>query len=44
MSGGAFTPAMRAFLDQVPNGRVTKPFRQAELEQCIRTLRAARQG
>jgi CheY-like chemotaxis protein len=44
MTGGAFTPAMRAFLDRVPNGRVTKPFRQAELEQCIRTLRAARQG
>jgi hypothetical protein len=26
MTGGAFTPAARAFLDRVPNDRLEKPF------------------
>jgi len=44
MTGGAFTPAMRAFLDQVPNPRIAKPFRQTELEHAFRALRGESPG
>lgn len=38
MSGGAFTPSARAFLDRVPNGRLEKPFDIAVLRQLVRRL------
>jgi len=44
MTGGAFTPAMRAFLERVPNPRITKPFRSTELEELLRALRRAPPG
>ncbi len=36
MTGGAFTPRARAFLEQVPNGRLEKPF---DAQQLLRLLR-----
>ena len=38
MTGGAFTPAARAFLDQVPNARLEKPFTLATLRALIRSM------
>lgn len=35
MTGGAFTPKARAFLDSVPNARVSKPFDLAELRAFV---------
>jgi PAS domain S-box-containing protein len=46
MTGGAFTPAARAFLDRVPNARVDKPIdtkRLLELvDECLQAGRARR--
>ncbi len=36
MSGGAFTPAARAFLDRVPNERIEKPFNLNQLRELVR--------
>jgi CheY-like chemotaxis protein/two-component sensor histidine kinase len=38
MTGGAFTPASREFLDRVPNARVEKPFDVQNLRTLIQTL------
>jgi signal transduction histidine kinase len=38
MTGGAFTPAAREFLDRVPNGRLEKPFEPAAVKAMIRSL------
>jgi len=38
MTGGAFTPAAREFLDRVPNARVEKPFDVQDLRALIQTL------
>ncbi|HXU80885.1 MAG TPA: response regulator [Polyangia bacterium] len=38
MTGGAFTPAAREFLDRVPNARVEKPFEVQNLRSLIQTL------
>jgi CheY-like chemotaxis protein/anti-sigma regulatory factor (Ser/Thr protein kinase) len=35
MTGGAFTPSARAFLDSVPNGRLEKPFEIAALRRLV---------
>ncbi|MDP1822220.1 MAG: response regulator [Archangium sp.] len=35
LTGGAFTPATRAFLDRVPNARVDKPFLPAHLRALV---------
>lgn len=35
LTGGAFTPAARAFLDEVPNQRVEKPFDAQHLRALI---------
>ncbi|OGQ25485.1 MAG: hypothetical protein A2138_07020 [Deltaproteobacteria bacterium RBG_16_71_12] len=35
LTGGAFTPAARAFLDEVPNQRVEKPFDPQHLRALI---------
>ncbi|HEY3255439.1 MAG TPA: ATP-binding protein, partial [Polyangiaceae bacterium] len=35
MSGGAFTPAARAFLDRVPNERIEKPFNLSKLRELV---------
>ena len=36
LTGGAFTPRARAFLDEVPNVRLEKPFDQAELKSLVK--------
>src|SRR5207249_2888317 len=36
MTGGAFTPAARAFLDRVPNERLDKPFDTNALRALVR--------
>lgn len=36
MTGGAYTPEARAFLERVPNPRVEKPFRLEELQALVR--------
>ncbi len=38
VTGGAFTPEARAFLDRVPNPRVDKPVDRANLEAAIRLV------
>jgi signal transduction histidine kinase len=38
LTGGAFTPRARQFLDQVPNPRVEKPFDSANLRAVVRGL------
>lgn len=38
MTGGAYTPEARAFLDRVPNPRVEKPFRLEELQALVRDV------
>jgi CheY-like chemotaxis protein len=35
MTGGAFTPAARTFLSQVPNPRLEKPFEVTELQALV---------
>ncbi|MFT3713147.1 MAG: response regulator [Archangium sp.] len=35
MTGGAFTPTAREFLDSVPNGRINKPFMPDELTEQV---------
>ena len=35
MTGGAFTPSARAFLDRVPNQRIEKPFEAQHLAALI---------
>ena len=35
MSGGAFTPAARAFLDRVPNERLEKPFNAGAVRELV---------
>jgi CheY-like chemotaxis protein len=35
MSGGAFTPAARAFLDRVPNERLEKPFNAGVVRELV---------
>jgi PAS domain S-box-containing protein len=40
ITGGAFTPRARAFLDAVPNRLVEKPFRAAELRALVGQARA----
>jgi signal transduction histidine kinase/CheY-like chemotaxis protein len=41
LTGGAFTPQARAFLDSVPNPRVQKPFDPAELTRLVASRCAA---
>ncbi|ATB29422.1 response regulator [Melittangium boletus] len=36
VTGGAFTPAARAFMDQVKNARVDKPFDSQQLREQVR--------
>ncbi|MEO8904615.1 MAG: ATP-binding protein [Polyangiaceae bacterium] len=38
VSGGAFTPAARAFLDRVTNERVEKPFEPKRMRQLVQRL------
>jgi PAS domain S-box-containing protein len=38
ITGGAFTPAAKAFLDRVSNPRVEKPFQSATIRGLIRSL------
>jgi PAS domain S-box-containing protein len=38
VTGGAFTPAAREFLDQVPNPRLDKPFNAAQLRALVQEL------
>jgi CheY-like chemotaxis protein len=38
MTGGAFTPAAREFLDHVPNGRIEKPFEVHILKSLIKGI------
>jgi len=40
MTGGAFTPAARAFLDQVPNARIEKPFDVQNLRLMVHSVLA----
>ncbi len=35
MSGGAFTPEVRAFLDAVPDARIEKPFDLLDLRNAV---------
>jgi PAS domain S-box-containing protein len=35
ITGGAFTPAAKAFLDRVPNDRLTKPFNMKKLKALL---------
>jgi CheY-like chemotaxis protein len=41
LTGGAFTPQARAFLDSVPNPSVQKPFDPAELARLVAARCAA---
>lgn len=38
LSGGAFTPRTREFLERIPNARLEKPFSIAELRDALRAL------
>jgi PAS domain S-box-containing protein len=38
MTGGAFTPAAKAFLDRVPNQRFDKPFDAETVRQLVQTM------
>ncbi len=38
MTGGAFTPAMRSFLDSIENRIIEKPFKLKELRQFLNSL------
>ncbi len=44
ITGGAFTPAARAFLNQVPNPRLDKPFSSDRLRAAVRDVMANRQS
>ncbi len=45
LTGGAFTPSAREFLERVPNERVEKPFEAAEFRELVaRLLRAVPHG
>jgi CheY-like chemotaxis protein len=35
ITGGAFTPRARAFLDRVPNARIDKPFDAANVRSLV---------
>jgi hypothetical protein len=35
LTGGAFTPNARAFLDQVDRPQLTKPFSQAQIRETV---------
>jgi CheY-like chemotaxis protein len=41
LTGGAYTPAARAFMDRVPNPRLEKPFDVAELRAALRAVISA---
>jgi hypothetical protein len=41
MTGGAFTPAARAFLDRLANPSIEKPFAPASLRSLVRERLAA---
>lgn len=41
LTGGAYTPAARAFMDRVPNPRLEKPFDVAELRAVLRAVISA---
>jgi response regulator RpfG family c-di-GMP phosphodiesterase len=36
LTGGAFSPRARAFLDEVPNLRLEKPFDQVKLKRVVK--------
>jgi CheY-like chemotaxis protein len=38
ITGGAFTPSARAFLDTIPNQRLEKPFEAQNLRALVRGL------
>jgi hypothetical protein len=38
VTGGAFTPAGREFLERVPNERIRKPFDPAAIRQLVRQV------
>jgi hypothetical protein len=38
ITGGAFTPAAKLFLDRVPNARVEKPFEAPNIRALVRAL------
>jgi CheY-like chemotaxis protein len=40
LTGGAFTAETLDFLDQVPNARITKPYRLAHLRQVVEQIAA----
>jgi len=40
MTGGAFTPSARAFLDKVPNARMEKPFDVQNLRLMVHSVLA----
>lgn len=42
LTGGAFTPRARAFLDTIPNARVDKPFEEDALRRLVRARVQAR--
>ena len=42
LTGGAFTPAARAFLERVPNPRMDKPFDPGALRELVGQLLAER--
>ncbi len=42
LSGGSFTPRVQAFLDGVPNPRLSKPFSSTALREIVARLVAAR--
>lgn len=44
LTGGTFTPAARAFLDRVPNPKLTKPFQPEELRAMVAERVAAKRS
>ena len=38
VSGGAFTPEAKAFLERVPNARIDKPFQSMNVRALVRGL------
>jgi PAS domain S-box-containing protein len=44
MTGGAFSPGARAFLERVPNPRIDKPIATAELRRLVRALTESPHG
>jgi FixJ family two-component response regulator len=43
ITGGAFTPAARAFLDEVSNERIEKPFEVQNVRAVVRRFQAIRE-